>query len=115
AAFLEAVSDRLLRESRVVLLPSEPLLLSGRNDLTVSEETRRAVVVESRDPQDVHHVSPCSRIVLFTAIVRDHGALAQAHRGSAGRGTGVRDGTARRDDRSGPPIGATRRRRRIPP
>ena len=66
-AALKAESDRLQRERRVTLLAREALFLSGADDLAVSQQCGRAVVIEGRDPEDVvrngstntrHAVSP---------------------------------------------------------
>ena len=51
-AFIEAVRDRVSRESWVVLLARKPLLLRGRNDRPVVEETRGTVMVEGRNSEN---------------------------------------------------------------
>ncbi len=45
-SFLEAVTDRFGRESRIVLDAGEPLFLGGCDNLTVPNETRCAVVIK---------------------------------------------------------------------
>ena len=52
---VEAVFDRLRRKARVVLLPGEPLLLRGRDDLAVADERRGAVVVVRGNPENGRH------------------------------------------------------------
>ena len=54
----QAVGDRPGRESRVVLLPGEPLLLGGGDDPAVDDQGGGAVVVECGDTQDRGHVPP---------------------------------------------------------
>jgi hypothetical protein len=50
----ETVAHGIVREPRVVLLASKPLFLSCRNDLSVQDESGRAVVVKRRDSKDSH-------------------------------------------------------------
>jgi len=49
AAFRKTVGDRVMREAGVVLSASEAFLLSGRNDLSVVNQSGGAVMVESGD------------------------------------------------------------------
>ena len=46
AGFRQAVPDGVPRVAEVVLLPGEPLLLSGGDDVAVLDQGGRAVVVE---------------------------------------------------------------------
>ena len=52
-AFAQAVAHRVDRESRIVLLPGEALLLGRRDDLAVAHEACRAVMVEGGDAEDI--------------------------------------------------------------
>ena len=54
AAGLETIVDRVFGKGCVVFLPRESFLLSGGKDCTVTHQARGAVVVEGRDPQDIH-------------------------------------------------------------
>ena len=53
AGHSEAVLDRPRRKRGITLLAGEPLLLPGGDDLPVADQTRRAVVVERRESEDV--------------------------------------------------------------
>jgi hypothetical protein len=52
--FTAAVVDGVPREPRIVLLAAKALLLSGRHDLAIASDGGGRVVVERRNPQDVH-------------------------------------------------------------
>jgi hypothetical protein len=43
---LQTVLGRVFGKFGIMLLSSEPLLLGGGNDLSISNETRRAIVIE---------------------------------------------------------------------
>src|SRR5688500_7427457 len=53
AGRLEAVRDCRLREAGIALFAGKPLLLGGRDDFTVPQQAGGAIVIESRNPQDV--------------------------------------------------------------
>jgi hypothetical protein len=55
----ETVGDGIDRESMIVLLPSEPFLLRGRDDLAITDESRRGVVEEGGNPEyaDTSHTT----------------------------------------------------------
>jgi len=54
---LEAVAQRVGRESRVVPAASEALLLRRGDRRTIAENDRRAVVVVSGNSEDVHRLA----------------------------------------------------------
>ena len=54
AGRVQAIVDRMPRKSGVVLLAGEALLLRGRDDASVLDQRRRAVVVERRNSEDAH-------------------------------------------------------------
>src|SRR5262249_37352640 len=56
ATLAQAVLDSVLGIPFVVLLSSKPLLLGGRQDATVADQTGRAVVVIGGNAQDIHGV-----------------------------------------------------------
>ena len=56
---LEAVRDGVARESGVMLLAGEALLLRRGDDLTVAHQTGRRIVVEGGDAQDAGHQNCC--------------------------------------------------------
>src|SRR6266536_1447818 len=56
-SFLQTICDRVHREAAVVLAPREALLLRRGDDLAIADQTRGGVVVETRDPKDVHGVA----------------------------------------------------------
>src|SRR6185503_5837999 len=49
----QAVVDRAGGKGRVTLLPGEPFLLRGRDDVTVAQQARGAVVIERGNSEDV--------------------------------------------------------------
>jgi hypothetical protein len=51
---IEAVAQCVYREAGVVLLAREALFLCRGDDTAVGNQRRRAVVVESREAEDVH-------------------------------------------------------------
>jgi len=51
---MQAMLDSFNGKSGIVPDSGEPLLLSSRNDFPVTNERRRAVMVERGDPKDVH-------------------------------------------------------------
>src|SRR4051794_18600934 len=53
-AGLQTISKRPEREAAVVLLPREALLLCSRDQPSILEQTASGLVVEGRDPDDVH-------------------------------------------------------------
>src|SRR5690606_25155013 len=56
-AFCEAVLDRFGWEARVVLLPSESFFLRGCYDVTIAHQTRCAIVIVSREAENVHRTT----------------------------------------------------------
>ena len=54
AAGPETIVDRVLGKGCVVFLSRESFLLGGGKDRAVTHQARGAVVVEGRDPQDIH-------------------------------------------------------------
>src|SRR5580704_12053311 len=54
AGRVQAVLHSVLREARIVLLAGEALLLRGADEMAVLDQRRRAVMVESRDPEYAH-------------------------------------------------------------
>ena len=50
-ALLETIANGVQRKSRIVLLPGEPLFLSGRHDVAIDDQRGCAVVIEGRDSQ----------------------------------------------------------------
>src|ERR1700694_4001272 len=52
AALAQAVFDRVRRKRRVVFLARETFLLRGRNNLSIPNQTRRAVVIKRGDTQN---------------------------------------------------------------
>ena len=52
--FVQTVLQRVYREAGIVLLAGEALFLRRRNDATIGDERRRAVVIERREAEDVH-------------------------------------------------------------
>ena len=63
AADGEAVPGCLEGKRRVPLLAGEALLLRRRDDLAVPQQTRRAVVIERREPKDVTRGHGHSRVL----------------------------------------------------
>ncbi|OQA55636.1 MAG: hypothetical protein BWY42_01390 [Candidatus Omnitrophica bacterium ADurb.Bin277] len=53
-AFSQAIFDRVRRETEVVLLPRKPLFLRRRDDLPVTDKARGAVMIKSRDAENLH-------------------------------------------------------------
>src|SRR5262245_22697080 len=51
---LQAVAERMMREAGIVLLAREALLLGGRDDAAVLDESGRAVVIECRESENAH-------------------------------------------------------------
>jgi hypothetical protein len=62
AAHLQAGSDRVVRKTRHVLDPSEPLLFDGRDKLSVADQRRRDVAVIRVEAEYVHGVSDTMRL-----------------------------------------------------
>ena len=54
AAGLETIVDRVFGKGCVVFLSRESFLLGGGKDRAVTHQACGAVVVEGRDPQDIH-------------------------------------------------------------
>jgi hypothetical protein len=54
ARLAQAVIHGLLREPVIMLLPREAFFLGGRDELTIANDARRAVVIERGDTEDVH-------------------------------------------------------------
>ena len=53
-AGVEAIPDRVGGESRLVLIARKPLFLRRRDDASVLDQRRRAVVIERRDAEHAH-------------------------------------------------------------
>src|SRR5215510_2487072 len=51
---LQAVTERMMRETGIVLLAREAFLLRGRDDAAVLDEGSRAVVIECRESENAH-------------------------------------------------------------
>ncbi len=51
---IETVSHRVARETLVMPDAGKPLLLGGRNDLSVANQRRGAVMIEGRNAKYVH-------------------------------------------------------------
>ena len=62
-ACAQAIVARRARETGIVLLAREALLLRRRDDLAVLDQRGRAVVVERRDPENAHAVGPLQNSV----------------------------------------------------
>ena len=58
APLAQTVANRLGGKPRIVLLARKPLFLGRRQDLPVSDQAGRAIVIESRDAQDIGHYVP---------------------------------------------------------
>ena len=54
ASFRQAILHRIQRESRIVLLACEALLLGGRDDPPVANQGRGGIMVERANPKNVH-------------------------------------------------------------
>ena len=54
AALGQAAADRIHRKPRVVLLAREALFLRRRDDFSVLDQRRRAVVIKSADAENAH-------------------------------------------------------------
>ena len=57
-ALMETVGHRMDRNAGIVFPAREALFLTGSHQLTVSDQTRGAVVIEGTDSQNVHGVRP---------------------------------------------------------
>jgi len=53
--FTQTVTDGSAGKPRIVLLAGKSLFLRGRDDLPVSHQAGRAIVIEGRDAQNIRH------------------------------------------------------------
>ncbi len=53
-SFPQTVGQRVTRKARVMFLAREPFLLGGRDNFTVVQQSRRAVVIERGDAKNAH-------------------------------------------------------------
>src|ERR1041384_6902937 len=54
AAFAQAIIDRAFWKIGVVFFARESFLLRGGDDFSIANETSRAVVIKSRDAENIH-------------------------------------------------------------
>ena len=60
SAFAQAVRHGPFRKGGVALLPGEPLLGAGRDNLAIAQQAGGAVVVKGRDPESMHRLGQAS-------------------------------------------------------
>src|SRR5262245_10736421 len=68
ARLSQAVLHRLPRKARVALLPAEPLLLDGCDDLAVTNQRSGRIMVESTDAQNRRHSDDLTRFLDVATI-----------------------------------------------
>ena len=62
--------DRLVRDTGLLLVAGEPLLVGGADQLSVDEQDRADIVVELGDAEDLHATDSPSSSEAVPAIVR---------------------------------------------
>jgi hypothetical protein len=84
----QAIVDRVLREAMVVLLSGEPFFLGRRDDVSVTNQGGRTIVIVSRDSENVHALSRVGNLAETHALSHSQAAcspilMAYVHPGVA--------------------------------